>query len=49
MTDPEKYRPPVEDRWTDGLRADPVRINIRAEWLYSCPSFLGPLPEGRTC
>lgn len=30
-----KYRPPEEERWTDGMRTDPVRITMRTEWFYS--------------
>lgn len=39
MNDIEKYRPPVEDRWIDGMRQVPVRIEVRTEFLYSkaCP------------
>lgn len=47
MADP-KHRPPVEERWTDGMRTEPVRIKMRTEWLYAeyDPDVI--VPEGRT-
>lgn len=30
-----KYRPAPEHRWTSGMRTDPVRLNVRTEWLYN--------------
>lgn len=44
-----KYRPPVEDRWIEGMRERPVRILLRTLWLYSedrPPKIL--VPEGRS-
>ena len=48
MTDLSKYRPPVAERWTDGMRTDPVQIEVHTKWLYSeyDPNVL--VPEGRT-
>lgn len=48
MTDSSKYRPPAEERWTDGMRTDPVRIEVRTEWLYSEYNPRTLVPEGRT-
>ncbi|MFJ2420683.1 hypothetical protein [Streptomyces brevispora] len=47
-TNHEKYRPPAEERWTDGIRTEPVRIAVRTEWLYSEYNPKTLLPEGRT-
>ena len=47
MTNP-KYRPEVSERWTDGMRTEPVRIELRTEWLYSERQEGILLPEGRT-
>lgn len=49
MSDSEKYRPPVEDRWVDGNRTEPGQIKVRTRFLYSerrPPDIL--VPEGRT-
>ncbi|MGW6602892.1 hypothetical protein [Streptomyces sp. NPDC055036] len=34
-TDHNKYPPPVQERWSDDMRAEPVVIAVRTEWLYS--------------
>ena len=46
--DIEKYRPPAHERWTDGMRTDPVRIAVRTRWLYSEFDPRIAVPEGRT-
>lgn len=48
MTDLNKYRPPIGERWTDGMQTDCIRIEVRTKWLYSeyDPKVL--VPEGRT-
>lgn len=43
-----KYRPAPEDRWTDGMRTEPVRLAVRTEWLYDEEPRIVALPEGRT-
>ncbi|WP_299091895.1 hypothetical protein [uncultured Microbacterium sp.] len=48
MSSDPKYRPPVEERWTDGMRTTPVRIGVRTEWLYSEPDPKVIVPPGRT-
>ncbi|MGW0920621.1 hypothetical protein ACWD3J_16590 [Streptomyces sp. NPDC002755] len=48
VTNHEKYRPPAEERWTDGMRTEPVRIAARTEWLYSEYDPRAIVPEGRT-
>ena len=40
-----KYRPPEEERWTDGMRTDPARITMRTEWLYSENPRISPSGE----
>lgn len=44
----EKHRPPVADRWIEGMRTAPGTISIRTRWLYSDPNPQTVLPEGRT-
>lgn len=41
-------RPPVADRWIDGMRTSPVRIEVRTEWLYTAYDPRVIVPEGRT-
>lgn len=48
VTNHEKYRPPAEERWIDGMRTEPVRIAARTEWLYSEYDPTVIVPEGRT-
>ncbi|MFE6939631.1 hypothetical protein [Streptomyces chartreusis] len=48
VTNHEKYRPPAEERWTDGMRTEPVRIAARTEWLYREYDPRVIVPEGRT-
>ena len=43
----DKYRPPVEERWIDGMRTEPGRIQVRSRWLYSDDARV-LVPEGRT-
>ncbi len=35
--DRSRFRPPAAERLTEGMRTDPVRIEMRTEWLYSEP------------
>lgn len=46
--DRERYRPPAEERWADGMREEPVRIHVRTEWLYSELDERAVVPPGRT-
>ena len=49
----DQYRPPKEQRWTEGMRTEPVRVAVRTEWRYtsdsegSHPYGRGPWPFGR--
>ena len=47
MTTDPKYRPPLDERRTDGMRTNPVRIDVRTEWLYSEPDPKVIVPAGR--
>lgn len=47
MTTDPKYRPPLDERRTDGMRTNPVRIDVRTEWLYSEPDPKEIVPAGR--
>ncbi|MFE4332466.1 hypothetical protein ACFRQM_24500 [Streptomyces sp. NPDC056831] len=46
--DHNKYRPPVEERWTDNMRTELVKFAMRTEWLYSQYNPKAHLPEGHT-
>lgn len=35
--DRSRFRPAAAERLTEGMRTDPVRIEVRTEWLYSEP------------
>lgn len=42
----DQYRPPKEQRWTEGMRTEPVRVAVRTEWRYTSDSE-GSHPYGR--
>lgn len=48
MAEAESHRPPPEDRWIEGMRTDPVRIDVRTRWLYSDYDPRVIVPAGRT-
>lgn len=48
MAEADSHRPPAEDRWIEGMRTDPVRIDVRTRWLYSDYDPRVIVPAGRT-
>ena len=42
------YRPPVEERWIEGMRQEPAIIEVRTCWLYSEYDPKVIVPAGRT-
>lgn len=44
----DEYRPPVEERWIEGMRQEPAIIEVHTTWLYSEYDPRVLVPEGRT-